>query len=84
MEDKYIGYLLIVVIFIITTRDELKGQKKISKEILIKASLKALLMNGIFYSVLYFIISVLSFNLYLIFIPPFAYFGYQLIEKSEK
>ena len=83
MEDKFI-YFFIVVIFILSVRDELKGQKTISKKILIKASLKALLMNGIFYSVLYFIISVLSFNLYLIFIPPLAYFGYQLIEKSEK
>ena len=83
MEDKFI-YLFIAVIFILTVRDELKGKKRISKKILIKASLKALLMNGIFYSVLYFIISVLSFNLYLIFIPPFAYFGYQLLENSKK
>jgi K+-sensing histidine kinase KdpD len=83
MEDKFI-YLFIAVIFILTVRDELKEKKRISKKILIKACLKALLMNGIFYSVLYFIISVLSFNLYLIFIPPFAYFGYQLLEKSKK
>ena len=82
MEDKFI-YLFIAVIFILTVRDELKGKKRISKKILIKASLKALLMNAIFYSVLYFIISVLSFNLYLIFIPPFAYFGYQLLEKNK-
>ena len=82
MEDKFI-YLFIAVIFILTVRDELKEKKRISKKILIKASLKALLMNGIFYSVLYFIISILSFNLYLIFIPPFAYFGYQLLEKSK-
>ena len=82
--DKYIGYCLLIVIFMLTTRTELKNTKELSFKKVFKASSAALLMNGLFYLALYFIISIVNINVFLILIPPIVYFGFQLINQSKK
>ena len=82
--DKYIGYCLLIVIWMLTTRTALKNTKKLSFKKVFKASSAALLINGLFYLALYFIISIVNINPFLILIPPIVYFGFQLLNQSKK
>ena len=82
--DKYIGYCLLIVIWILTTRTALKNTKKLSFKKVFKASSVALLVNGTFYLGLYFIIRVCLINPLLILIPPVCYLSYQLVENIKK
>ena len=81
--DKYIGYCLLIVIFMLTTRDALKNTKKLSFKKVFKASSAALLANGTFYLGLYFIIRVFLINPLLVLIPPVCYLSYQLVENTK-
>ena len=81
--DKYVGYCLVILFWMLTTRTTLKETKKLSFKKVFKASSAALLSNGLFYLVLYFIISIFYINAFLLLIPPSVYFGYQLLEKNK-